>query len=78
MSELCNALGMNVIAYDPYVRPSEAAGLGATWCALDFLIESADVITLHAPPPGNGEPLLTAERIDTDETRRHPDQRFSP
>ena len=64
VSALCNALGMNVIAYDPYVQPSEAAGLGATWCALDFLIESADVITLHAPPPGDGEPLLTAERID--------------
>ena len=64
VSELCNALGMNVIAYDPYVQPSEAAGWGATWCALDFLIESADVITLHAPPPGDGEPLLTAERIE--------------
>ena len=64
VTALCNALGMNVIAYDPYVQPSEAAGLGATWCELDFLIESADVITLHAPPPGDDEPLLTAERID--------------
>ena len=64
VSALCNALGMNVIAYDPYVQPSEAEQLGATWCALDFLIESADVITLHSPPPHGGEPLLTAERID--------------
>ncbi len=64
VSALCHALGMNVIAYDPYVPPSQAKKLGATWCTLDFLIESADVITLHAPPPLDGEPLLTAERIE--------------
>ena len=64
VSALCNALGMNVIAYDPFVQPSVAERHGATWCELDFLIESADVITLHAPPPSDGEPLLTAGRID--------------
>ncbi len=64
VSALCNALGMNVIGYDPFVRPSVAERHGATWCDLEFLIESADVITLHAPPPGNGEPLLTSERMD--------------
>ena len=64
VSALCHALGMNVIAYDPYVPPSQAEKLGATWCTLDFLIESADVISLHAPPPRDGEPLLTAERIE--------------
>ena len=36
VTALCTALGMNVIAYDPYVRPSEAAGLGATWCCARF------------------------------------------
>lgn len=64
VSALCNALGMNVIAHDPHVQPSVAERHGATWCALDFLIESADVITLHAPTPGDGAPLLTAQRID--------------
>ena len=63
VSALCNALGMNVIAYDPLVQPSVAERHGATWCDLDFLIESANVITLHAPPPGDGAPLLTAQRI---------------
>lgn len=63
VSAFCNALGMNVIAHDPYVRPSVAERHGATWCDIDFLIEAADVITLHAPPPGDGGPLLTAERI---------------
>ena len=64
ISALCNALGMNVVAYDPFVQPSVAERHGATWCDLDFLIESADVITLHAPPPDDGGPLLTADRID--------------
>ena len=64
ISALCNALGMNVVAYDPLVPPSVAERHGATWCDLDFLIESADVITLHAPPPDDGGPLLTADRID--------------
>ncbi len=60
---LCNALGMNVIGYDPFVPPSEASELGAVWCELDFLLESADVVTLHAPPPEDGQPLLTLERL---------------
>lgn len=64
VSALCNALGMNVVGYDPFVQPSVAERHGATWCDLDFLVESADVITLHAPPPDDGGPLLTAERID--------------
>ncbi len=63
VSGLCNALGMNVIAYDPFVLPSRAAESGAVWCELDFLVESADVITLHAPPPQDGQPLLSADRI---------------
>ena len=64
VSALCNALGMNVIAYDPFVQPSVAERHGATWCSLEFLIESADVITLHAPPVGDGKPLLNAEWIN--------------
>ena len=64
VSALCNALGMNVVGYDPIVQPSVAERHGATWCDLEFLIESADVITLHAPPQGDGVPLLTAERMD--------------
>jgi D-3-phosphoglycerate dehydrogenase len=40
-----NALGMTVIAYDPYVRQSDDARL----VSLDELLAQADYITLHLP-----------------------------
>lgn len=60
---LGNAFGMHVLAYDPYVRPVDADKAGATWCDLDLMLESSDCLTLHAPVPADGEPLLNRERI---------------
>jgi D-3-phosphoglycerate dehydrogenase len=63
VAELCNAFGMNVLAFDPLVKPPQADRLKTTWAELDFLLEVADFVTLHAPPPANGTPLLNAARI---------------
>lgn len=63
VAELCNAFGMNVIGYDPFVSPARANGFNVTWTELDFLLENADFITLHAPPPEDGTALLTTERV---------------
>lgn len=64
VAELCNAFGMNVLAYDPFVTPAQADRLKATWTELDFMLEVADFVTLHAPPADDDEPLLDAARID--------------
>jgi D-3-phosphoglycerate dehydrogenase len=48
------AFAMRVLAYDPYVAPDEAAGLGVTLVPeLDDLLRASDVVTCH--------PELTAE-----------------
>ncbi|HSJ94639.1 MAG TPA: phosphoglycerate dehydrogenase, partial [Gaiellaceae bacterium] len=44
------ALGMRVVAYDPYVSPEIFRELGVEACSeLDDLYRAADVITLHLP-----------------------------
>jgi len=43
------AFGMKIIACDPFCPPERAAALGARLVALDELLRTADVITLHVP-----------------------------
>ena len=45
----CQAFGMDVIAYDPYLNDDDAATFGAKLVTLDEVIETADVISLHVP-----------------------------
>jgi len=63
VAQLANAFGMHVLAYDPFVKPADSERAGATWCAFDLLLESADYLTLHAPAPLDGKPLLDAARL---------------
>ena len=63
VAALCNAFGMHVLAYDPFVSRAGAERSGAVWSELDFMLESADFVTLHAPPPTAGRLLLDAGRI---------------
>jgi D-3-phosphoglycerate dehydrogenase len=43
------ALGMRLVAYDPYIPPDMAARLGVELVALDELLARADYITVHTP-----------------------------
>jgi phosphoglycerate dehydrogenase-like enzyme len=63
VAELCNAFGMNVIGYAPFVTPAQADRLNVTWTELDFLLESADFVTLHAPPAEDGSVLIDENRL---------------
>ena len=42
-------LRMHVIAYDPYLSPERAEGLGVEKVDFDTLLQRADAITLHVP-----------------------------
>lgn len=53
---LANALGMRVLAYDPFVTDSPYT-LTAT---LDELLAQSDVVSLHCPAQENGHPLFTS------------------
>lgn len=60
---LCRAIGMTVMGHDPFVTDADARAVGAEPTALDDLLRACDVITLHAAPPKDGQPLLGAAGI---------------
>ena len=65
VGEICNALGMRVLVADPFVPATEITSLGMISMALRDLIANADIVTLHCPPPANGDVLLDAKAISS-------------
>ncbi len=57
VSRRANALGMNVLAYDPYVKTAE----GVKLVSLDELLKAADYISLHLPKTKETAGMLGAE-----------------
>ena len=49
LAERCTALGMCVVAYDPFLSESGVAAAGADKVELEELFHVADVITCHTP-----------------------------
>lgn len=49
VSRRAAALGMRVIAFDPYVSPDRASRVGAELVAWETVLEHSDIITLHVP-----------------------------
>ncbi len=56
-------LKMKVIAYDPYLSPERAAGLGVEKVDLDAIFARADFITLHTPLTEQTKNLIDAKSI---------------
>lgn len=56
-------LGMQVIAYDPYVTADYATQRGVTLTDLDSLVAEADFITLHVPATPQTRGLINHERL---------------
>ncbi|MEZ4735939.1 MAG: hydroxyacid dehydrogenase [Caldilineaceae bacterium] len=40
---------LKVLAYDPFVQPTDAAALGVELCSLEEIFQRADVVSLHTP-----------------------------
>jgi D-3-phosphoglycerate dehydrogenase len=56
------ALGMRVLAFDPF--PDKTFALpGFRFAALDDVLAEAEILSLHCPPPPDGLTLLRAETI---------------
>ncbi|HTW98514.1 MAG TPA: NAD(P)-dependent oxidoreductase, partial [Acidimicrobiales bacterium] len=49
VAEIATALGMRLLAHDPYVGDVEVAGTGTQLVGFEELLSRADVVTLHAP-----------------------------
>jgi phosphoglycerate dehydrogenase-like enzyme len=54
---------VQILLYDPYVTPENAAGLGVEKVELEDLLRRADILTLHAPAKPDTYRLITAEGL---------------
>ena len=63
VGERARALGMTVVAHDPFLRDRINAEDATAWAELPELLGRADVVSLHVPLTPQTRYLLDAERI---------------
>jgi D-3-phosphoglycerate dehydrogenase len=63
VANVARALGMTVLAHDPYLSEARAAELGVTLSGLDELLGRADVISLHLPATEETRNLIDRRRL---------------
>lgn len=61
--ELLRPFDLAVSLYDPYVDDDQARALGAVPLALDELLRSSDIVSLHAPDIPETHRMLNRERL---------------
>jgi D-3-phosphoglycerate dehydrogenase len=64
VAEIARALGMRVLAFDPYAAPARAQALGVTLVdSLEQVLSSADVVSLHCPSIPETNQLINAAAL---------------
>ncbi|MBN9432624.1 MAG: oxidoreductase [Bosea sp.] len=63
LAQLCLDLGARVRGYDPFANEDRVTHRNFTRVDLDEAIAGVDAVSLHAPMPEDGRPLLTAGRL---------------
>ena len=58
-----DSLGMELVAYDPYISEERADQLGAELAELDDVLERADVLTIHTPLTPETEGLIAEAEL---------------
>ncbi len=58
------ALGMDVLAFDPYISAEKAADMGITLVSQDELYKKADYISIHVPKSGETTGLIKKEVLE--------------
>lgn len=64
-ARMCSDLGAEIVGHDPFAPEDRLTGAGIRRSTLDGAVADADVVSLHAPMPDDGKPLLDAARIAT-------------
>lgn len=64
VATVARAMGMTVLAHDPFVAPERAEALGVQMTTLEALMTRADFVTLHMPKPPGGHALLDAKHLE--------------
>jgi len=59
------AMGMRLLAYDPFISTERADQIGCRLVELDLLLREADYITLHMPKTPETTHLINAEALAT-------------
>src|SRR5437867_10496166 len=59
----CQAMGMNVIAYDPYINPDTPLSSGFPLVSLDEVFQQSDFITVHVPLTDATRNIINRETI---------------
>src|SRR4029079_4379545 len=59
----CQAMGMNVIAFDPYINPDAHLSSGLELVEIETILEKDDFITVHVPLSNSTRDLINKETI---------------
>ena len=65
VGELARAFQMNVIAYDPYLKPEDFEKENAKGMSVEELLKEADYVTIHVPLTDETKNLISAKSIET-------------
>jgi D-3-phosphoglycerate dehydrogenase / 2-oxoglutarate reductase len=63
VATVARAMGMKLLAYDPYLSHERAEQVGCRLVDLDLLLRESDFITLHLPKTAETTHLINAEAI---------------
>lgn len=63
VANVARAMGMKLLAYDPFISHERAEQLGCRLVELDILLQEADYITLHLPKTPETTNLINADSI---------------
>ena len=63
VAKVARAMGMKILAYDPFISKERADQLGCSLVDLDLLFSKADYITLHVPKTAETKHLIGTESL---------------
>ncbi|MDD3980975.1 MAG: NAD(P)-dependent oxidoreductase, partial [Spirochaetales bacterium] len=64
VASVAQVLGIEVLAYDPYLKPEQLKGSGISLVeSLDELLGTADFVSLHVPATPETEKFINAQRL---------------
>ncbi|MEM9161621.1 MAG: phosphoglycerate dehydrogenase [Cyanobacteria bacterium P01_F01_bin.4] len=63
VASVARAMGMKILAYDPFISSERAEEIGCRLVDLDLLFQESDYITLHIPKTPDTAHLINAEAL---------------
>ncbi len=63
VARVCRALGMRVLAHDPYINPDKAGELRVRLVGFDAILGDSDFLTVHTPATPDTMGMIDAEAL---------------